>query len=288
MTEETQTESVETNETQTEQASASPSLLDSIGDGEGISFDFSSGEKPEEFPEDFWDAENKTPNVQALYDNYKKQEKRANDLRAKLGKGEHKAPKEASAYTVEFSDTAQPIIQENDPLVEAAKETAFKYGMSQEMFNGFINDMAENMATISANFANNQPQQTPEQLEEYKRQEFAKIGENAPAVIRAVESWGRGLYEGGNLSESDLEAFKSMATTGDQVRVLNKLRSIMGNADPIPMDTTSDSLPSDDEIADMLAEAYSTNNEKKVKEAQKLMYQRSQLGRAGSNLNISL
>jgi hypothetical protein len=256
----------------------SDSLLDNLEDGEGVEFDFSTGEKPEDFPDDYWDAENKAPNAQKLYEGLKKQEKIAADLRAKMGKGDHKAPKTADEYKFEPSEKSAEFMKDDDPLVKAARETAHKYGMSQEMFSGFISEISDHMVDIAAEIAENPPEYSEDQLKEMRQAEYKKIGENAPAVIRAVETFGKEMMSKGLFSESDLEAFKSMAVTGDQVRVLNKLRSQMGGSD-IPMDMTDDGLPADAEIADMIDKAYASKDAAKIRKAEEMLDKRRAAGR---------
>lgn len=262
----------------TEDAS-SDSLLDSLDDGEGVDMDFTSGEKPEGLADEFWDEETNTPNVKAMYDAMKKQEQRANDLRSKLGKGVQKAPEKADDYTIDFSETASQHIPEDDPIVNAGKEVAHKYGLSQEQYAGFMAEMADKLVDHAEEMAANPPELTDEQRSEIKKAEYAKIGDNAPAVVRAVESWARGLHADGEFSEGDLEAFKTMAVSGEQIRVLNKLRARMGGSNDIPMDAVDDGLPSDREIADMLDKAYAAKDQTAINKVEALLDKRRQAGR---------
>jgi len=253
------------------------SLLGTVAPDEGIAFDFSTGDKPEGFPDEFWDAESKNPKIQDLFDGLKKNEKIAQDLRAKMGKGDHKAPKEATDYKFEASEKAAELIPADDPLVGAAQEIAHKHGMSQEMFSSFMAEMTDRMVDLQGEAA---PAVEPTEAEiaEVRQAEYAKIGENAPAVIRAVESWIHEQKSMGLFSEQDVEIVKSMSTTGDQIRVLNKLRTLTGGNN-IPMDSVGDGLQSDMEIAEIIDKAYSSGDQESVRKAEELLDRRRQAGR---------
>lgn len=264
----------------TEEASAesnSNSLLDSLSEGDGITFDFTTGDKPEGFPDDLWDADGKQPNAQALFDSLKKNEKIAQDLRRKMGKADHKAPKEASEYKFEASEKVAELIPADDPLIGAAQEIAHKHGMSQEMFGNFMAEITEKMADFQPEAV--QPAEpTEDEIAETRQAEYAKIGENAPAVIRAVESWVQEQKNVGLFSEQDVEIVKSMSMTGDQVRVLNKLRTMTGG-DNIPMAALNDGLQSDHEIGDLITEAYESGNREKIAKVEELLNKRRLAGR---------
>lgn len=268
------------------------SLLENIdGDGakEGYGqapIDFAKG-KPEGFPDDAWDAEKKAPKADVLFTELQKAQKMAADLRAKMGKGDHKAPKDPSGYQFKASEKAAKYIKADDPIVAAAAKAAHKYGLSAEKYSGFMTDMADAIADLTeASLADATRELTPEEKKEIRDAEYAKIGGNAPQIVKAVESWGRELKAQGILSEDEVDAFKSMAVTGEQVRVLNKLRSIAGGGNIIPMDVGDDSLPSDREIADMLDKAAQKKDEAEYRRIEEKYYPLRKKAGRGDKLAI--
>jgi hypothetical protein len=76
----------------------------------------------------FWDAEKKAPVVEKLFESYAQQKARAEGLRVKLSKGEFegKAPEDIKEYVLELSDELKPLVPDDDPMMNAAKEAAAK------------------------------------------------------------------------------------------------------------------------------------------------------------------
>lgn len=254
-------------------AGDSDSLLDGVeddGSGDGAPVDFSKG-KPEGFPDDAWDEKEKKPKADVLYKNLQAAEKRAADLRAKLGKGDHKAPKDAKEYTFKPSEKGAKAFKDGDiskdPVVAAVAPIAQKYGLSKEQYAGFMTDMTDVLVDMAEKSGKEEPAElSAEEKAEIRKAEYAKIGTNAVQVIKAVESWGRELKASGQFSEAELGAFKSMAMNGDQVRVLNKLRALAGGGNALPMDFSDDGLPSDNEIADQQAKVKTAEDQRKIDE----------------------
>ena len=260
------------------------SLLDGADDdggkeGEGVGdqiVDFSKG-MPEGFPKEAWDEKTKAPKADVLFNQLKAAQKRADELRAKMGTGAHKAPKKPEDYKFTPSEKAAPFFEKNDPMESAARKAAVEAGISKEAFEKFMPLVADAFADIATKRnEEGAAELSEEQKQEIKTAEYAKIGPNAKQVIRAVESWARGLKETGMFSEADLATFKSMATNGEQVRVLNKLRTMSAAGRDIPMDATDDGLPSDEEIATMQANVKTEDDQKKI---DKLLDKRIAAGR---------
>ncbi|MGB0817409.1 MAG: capsid assembly protein [Candidatus Puniceispirillaceae bacterium] len=259
------------------------SLLDGLDDGDGVTFDFTTGEKPEGFPDDYWDAENGSVNAQALFDGLKKQEKIAKDLRAKMGKGEHKAPEKAEDYKLDLPEELQELVPADDPAVAKARERALAHGMSQEQFQGFMGEIIGDLAEIAQEAAENGGM-SEEQKAEYVKEEIAKIGPNGPQVLRAVQSWGNELLAEGTFNEQDVETLKSEGlVSANMVALFNRLRARMGGSD-IPMDGFDDGLPPDSEIAEklnsMAEKAKETGNHQEYMNYEaKIMEKRQKAGR---------
>jgi len=255
------------------------SMLDALGDGEGTDFDFTGEDKPEGFPDEFWDADNNAVNPQALFNEVKKQEKIAKDLRAKMGKGEHKAPEKATDYKLELPEELQELVPADDPLIAKAQERAHELGMSQENFQSFISEMIGDMAEIAADAADPNSEAAEAARAEYVQDQIKQIGPNGAQVLRAVESWGKELVAEGTISEADAQTLKDEGlVSAKMVQLFNRLRSRMGGAD-IPLAPVDDGLPPDSEIADMLDKAYSSKDEAKIRKAEEMLDKRRAAGR---------
>ena len=251
------------------------SLLDGVDETSTI--DFSKGEKPEGFPDDYWDADKKAPKADTMYEALQKQEKIAKDLRAKMGKGDHKAPKEAKEYTFTVDEKYKEMVPENDPIIEEARNVALKYGLSKEAFQGFMTDMIGKVGDLRSEMADAQPSE--EDIKAYRDTEYAKIGANATQVIKAVESWGRELQATGQISEEGLKAFKGMATNAEQVKVLNALRSLAGGGNRIPIDYTDDGLESDSVLMEKVHNLFKEGTQAAYSKVDEIMDKRQRAGR---------
>nr|DAU13502.1 MAG TPA: hypothetical protein [Caudoviricetes sp.] len=257
----------------------SDSLLNALKDGEGQTFDFTTGEKPEGFPDKYWDADKKGVNAQAIFDDLTTAEKRASDLRAKMGKGAHKPPEKPEGYAFKPSDKAAPFIKDGDPLVAASQKIAHKYGLSQEAYSGFMADMVEQMATMAGEMADENSPANEEARKTYIAEQIKAIGPNGPQVLRAVQSWGRELVADGTLSEADVETLEQEGlTSAKMVQLFNRLRSRMGGGE-VPMQAIDDGLPPDSEIADLIDKAYASKDPKKIREAEAVLDKRRAAGR---------
>lgn len=249
----------------------SDSLLDDVeGDdgsaGDGQPVDFSKG-KPEGFPDDAWDEKENKPKSDVLFKKWQDAENRAKGLRDKLAKGEGKPPKDAKEYTVDAGDKGKALIKSDDPLLAEAQKIAHELKIPKETYGKFMGKLTDFLADHIEKLQKDGPaEMTEEQKAEVRKVEYAKIGTNAVQVIKAVETWGRELKSSGQFSEQELAAFKSMAVTGDQVRVLNKLRALAGGGNALPMDFSDDGLPSDNEIAELQAKVKSAEDQRKVDE----------------------
>jgi hypothetical protein len=256
------------------------SLLDGIDGEEGgdeiQALDFSKG-KPEGFPDELWDSEKNAPKADQLYKKLQEAENRAKGLRDKLARGEGKPPKDAKEYTVDAGDKGKALLKSDDPLLAEAQKIAHELKIPKETYGKFMGKLTDFLADHLEKMQEQGPAElSDEQKAEIRKAEYAKIGTNAVQVIKAVESWGRELKASGQLSEKELEAFKSMAMTGEQVRVLNKLRAMAGGGNALPMDFSDDGLPSDEEIADLIGNIKTEADERKVNE---LLDKRRRAGR---------
>lgn len=232
------------------------------------------GEKPEFLPEDCWDADNKQVNSEMLLKAFEQEQNRVKGLRTKLAKGEDKAPKSPDDYDFQFEEGVE--VNEDDAMLKAFKQVAHSSGLSNERANKILNEFIK----ATGGFAANDAEPTPEEIEAHKTEELEKIGANATAVVRAVNSWGKSMVAQGVWSESDLEAIEGVATTADVVIALNKLRSVMGGSDIPTMDSIDDGLPSDREIQQMIAsKKYQEGDEATLRKVDELLTRRAKAGR---------
>lgn len=262
----------------------SDSLLDGLEDEGGVAgdgtkpLDFTKG-KPEGFPDELWDGEKNQPKADLLYQKMQDAEARAKGLRDKLAKGEGKPPKDAKEYTVDAGEKGKTLITDNDPLLAEAQKIAHELKIPKETYGKFMGKLTDFLADHIEKLQENPPELTPEQKAEIRQKEYAKIGTNAPQIVKAVETWGRELKAQGQFSEDDLAAFKSMALTGEQVRVLNKLRALAGGGKSLPMDFSGDGLPSDSEISDMIVKAHKSGDSAEAAKVEEILNKRRQAGR---------
>lgn len=222
--------------------------------------DFSEG-RPEDFPEDFWDAENNAPNTAKLYDEYKRADKIAKDLRVKLGKGEFtgKAPQDVSEYVLENADDYKDILGDDDPVFDAAKQAALDAGMPVEAFNKFMAGVLPKIGELSQQQPSEEQMQA--EFEEYRKSELEKLGPSANAMVRANNDFIDEIVSMGLISPELKNAAKSMVTNADQLRVMNALRSVASrNRENVNIDVPVDAKASKADLERKLAKAASSRN----------------------------
>lgn len=273
-------EQVENEDSKVKDQEQSTSLFDALDDDSEttVSLEVKDGVKPESLDGKYWDEEKKVIKVDEMHRALTEAESRAKGLRDKLAKGVNKAPADIKEYTIEPGEKGKSLIKDGDPLIDAGKNIAKECGMPKEMFAKFMGKMADFLGEMSSK------KLEPVQLskEEMKAQldvELSKVGENGLAITRAVNSWGKSLYESGQMSEKDYKIFQRFAQDGDDIRVLNKLRTIATGKSDIPMDAQIDGLPSDAEISEMVNKAYTSRDEKKIRAVTELLNKRREAGR---------
>ena len=165
-------------------------------DLEGVTY-----ERPEEFPENFWD-EKEGPDIDGLVKSY-------NELRTKMSQGKHKAPDEYDTSSLEN-------VSSDDPLLETYASWAKDNGISQ----GAFEELAK--AFIEAGYTSAQASEVNMEAER------AALGNNADEIIRSNINWGKGLVSKGILSEDDYEELEIWGGTASGQRLLQKFRGMMG------------------------------------------------------------
>ena len=187
-------------------------------------------EKPEYFPDKFWD-EKDGPDIEALVKSY-------NELQKKFSQGGHKAPKD---YDTNFLQDQQ-IDAKEDPLVKEYTDWAKKYGITQEAYEDLAKTFIDNNMAIA--------ERTQADLTEQKKM----LGNKADERINSIMKFGDALKEKGVLSDQELEEFDNMAGSALGVKVIEKIRSYYGEQ-PIPSVAPTEELGmSKDEIKAMVAD----------------------------------
>lgn len=248
-----------TEESTTTETTETTSLLDAV-QPENI---FANG-KPEGLPDDFWDAEKKAPVAEKLYEAYNHEKNRAEGLRKKLSKGEFEggAPEDIKEYVVELDEAMKVIVPDNDPLFEAARESAKAAGLPKEAFAKF-------MGPIIAKIAEMQPKEpTAEEQAAYRAAELEKLGPSGLKVAANVKAFIGELQSKGVLMAEDVKAVQSMITDADQLRAFNRIRAAMTNTQGVPSQPqiSSQSGPSKAELEAALVAAATARDEAKYNE----------------------
>jgi hypothetical protein len=187
-------------------------------------------EKPEYFPDKFWD-EKDGPDIEALVKSY-------NELQKKFSQGGHKAPKD---YDTNFLQDQQ-IDAKEDPLVKEYTDWAKKYGITQEAYEDLAKTFIDNNMAVA--------ERTQADLTEQKKM----LGNKADERINSIMKFGDALKDKGVLSDQELEEFDNMAGSALGVKVIEKIRSYYGEQ-PIPSVAPTEELGmSKDEIRAMVAD----------------------------------
>ena len=258
------------NDQQQEQQSGSESLSLLDGDGGGSevkALDFSKGERPQEFPEEFWNAEKKAPDVDKLFGKLTAEQRRAEGLRVKLSKGEKITEgtkvEKADDYSLIVGDVspedkaAFEKIPADDPLMKVARDAALAQGMSKEAFAAVMTPLAKAILT-AGDVAAKPP--TPEEIKEYKTQEVAKLGHGGQKIVAALGAWKKEQVATGIMSKSDEKAFNELTETADGVRFMNKLMQRMGGQF-VPHDVDVNDAASLADLEKKMSEAFKAGNE---------------------------
>lgn len=201
------------------------------GAGKGLLGDHAAGKKgapaegtvsdgrPEYVPEQFWDKDKKSVNLEATF-------KSLSDTRQKvkeLTTSDKTVPASADGYryTAPADIPAHISAGADDPSVKALRALCFEAGLSQGKFEKFV-----------AGYFKHAAEQIPAPPD--AAAEKAKLGENADAVMDAVLGWAEGLMGDGTWTKTEMEEIMVMGSSADGLRALNKLREIYGGA-PIPV-----------------------------------------------------
>ena len=135
-------------------------------------------ERPAALPEDYWDGEAGAPKWDALSEKLTK----AQEYEAAEAARREAVPVEASAYKLDLPENVvgldgKPVrLIADDPATKAAQELAAKHGLTQEQFTDFVAFHASQL--LAGQRA----------MDDTLKAEMTKLGAEAPARLRAVES----------------------------------------------------------------------------------------------------
>lgn len=199
-------------------------------------------ERPDFWPEKFWNKDEQAPDLEGISKSYVELEK-------KFRAGGHKPP-ENGEY-----DIGSLGLQAEDPVVKSYVGWAQKYGISQQAFE----DLAKEITGISAN-----------NLQETKQsmaQELEALGPNAKAIINNMAQWGRGMVDKGIWSKDEFQEFTRWGDTAKGIKALQKLRETYeGRVPTETLKTDSEGSMSKEELDAMVANPeYKTNPSYRLK-----------------------
>ena len=189
--------------------------------------------KPDFLPDEYWDGEKGTK-LEELMEAFSKQEKSYEQLRSKMSKGGHKAPKE-------YSTTDIGEINADDPLLETYTEWAKENGISQDAFTKLGKAFTE--------FQNNVAQDAAIEIEKEKQ----LLGANADEIIQSNVQWGKGMVQKGIFTEEDYKEIEILGGTATGQRVIQKIRAISGERE-IPVASIEGQAPDKEELRAMVGD----------------------------------
>lgn len=173
-------------------------------------------ERPEYLPEKFWNAESNAPNVEGLAKSYSELEKkfsqRASALKEELmSERPEGVPESIDGYEFKMPEIQNipegwdVSMQEDDPMLNWWKETAYERGLTQDEFQEGIDKY------FDLHFGGLPSREA----------ELNALGDNAQARIDKVDMW---LNK--NLNEDEYNAIADFAVTADAIQVLEKIIGI--------------------------------------------------------------
>ena len=198
--------------------------------------------RPEYIPEKFWDAENKTTNIEAMASSYNALEKKlgartedlaksvrediANEIKANAPENyEVKAPDDMPEG-VDFQ------VSEDQPILEWWKGFAKERGLNQNEFN----------SGISA-FVKNELSNTPDPNEEMR-----KLGDNSKERVEAANAWSKKY-----LSQDAYNAIRSVAQTSEGIKAIEEIMNLNKDA-PLPKESVIEAAPDALDLRSMMAD----------------------------------
>lgn len=176
--------------------------------------------RPEWLPEAFWDDGAGEPRLEQLAKSHQ-------DLRRKLGLGQHKAPESAAEYRLpQVEGVPEGLVKPDDPVWQAVAAAAHAAGVPQQTLDAIVAPYLKAAVEAGAQAAPDPAAEQAAQAEALKA-ELGKLGPQGPQIVRGVGQWLAGLQARGILSEAGLASLRTVSDA-DGVRALAKLRELAG------------------------------------------------------------
>lgn len=196
-------------------------------------------ERPEWFPEKFWD-EKDGPNIENMA-------KSINHLEKKLGET---APDQY--------DLSEVKVDPDDAVVQAVLEFGKEKQLSNKSITGLINKVIEITGGV----------QEEEEIDLSRERE--KLGVNAQEIIQSNINWSRKLVSDGIFTNDDYRELEVLGGTANGQRVMQKIRGLINGKLDIPTVAIEGDMPDKTELQAMVADPkYATDPvyRKKVEKA---------------------
>lgn len=127
--------------------------------------------------------------------------------------GEKRSANAPDNYEVSLSEELENAgfdVDLEDPLINKFADIARENGMSNDQFNELLNLYGE---SIMDGF-----KPSEEEVKAYRQAEMAKLGEDGPAIVEQLKTWGKN-----NLSESEYDLFMQFGDSAESLKFLQKL-----------------------------------------------------------------
>lgn len=221
---------------------------------------------------EWWDSEKGQLKTDVVIEELNRQTKRAEDLRKKLSSGVV-VPEKAEDYKVVPTEEVKDLLDTNSDVFKGLQNIALKQGLSNEQFQGFVNDY---LAMCVEKGIITKPQSEEElkaAQEKYVADQKKILGTNADEQIQNAVSFIETGYRKGIFDEAEKKALREFADkSATTIRVLNKLQEMSGQPVVPVQNAQTDGLMPDTEII----EKWDTFSDSKKME---ILQQRQKLGR---------
>jgi len=199
--------------------------------------------RPEYISEKFWDTDRGEVNIEALGSSYKALESKLGQRTEELTKSIRedyekerlgKVPESYELPTPELPENVDVNLSPDVPMVQWWQEFSKSKGLSQDDFNDGIKAFVDNaVADIPS-----------------QEDQIAELGDNGKARIEAVDLWAKK-----NLSETAYQSVSNIATSADNVKVLEEIMGLTKDSSIPSSDTAIDVNASEDDLRSMMRDA---------------------------------
>lgn len=182
-------------------------------------------ERPDYFPEKFWDEE-EGPQIEKLVKSY-------GEMSKQFSMGEHKAPKDGN---YQLDNIIDGKVEKDDPVLGTLLDVAKQYNAPQAMVKDLVSKV---LSTTDVEL---------DRIESNNQEQMEILGPKAEELLKNTGRLGANLHSKGVLSDEEYEEFKYMGNTALGVRVFNKVFNYYGEKNIPVVDANADLGISDDEL----------------------------------------